>query len=234
MIMKEKKAVVLLSGGLDSATVGAVARQQGYRLYCLSFDYGQRHQCELEAADKVAQSLSAVHHLILRLDLNRIGGSSLTDRNLEVPRNQVGSSGQEIPITYVPARNTIFIAHAVAWAETLEARDIFLGVNAVDYSGYPDCRPDFIQAMERAVNLGTKLGVEEDDRYFRLHAPLIKLSKHEIIQLGTRLGVDYGLTHSCYDPDARGRPCGQCDSCCLRLQGFAAAGLEDPLAYQSR
>ncbi len=230
-MMKGKKAVVLLSGGLDSATVGAVARQQGYQLYCLSFDYGQRHHCELEAAGKVARSLSAVHHLILRLDLNRIGGSSLTDRNLEVPRNRVESPEQEIPITYVPARNAIFITHAVAWAETLEARDIFLGVNAVDYSGYPDCRPAFIQAMERAVNLGTKLGVGGEDRYFRLHAPLIELSKHEIIQLGTRLGVDYGLTHSCYDPDARGRPCGQCDSCCLRLQGFAAAGLEDPLTY---
>lgn len=231
--MSEKKAVILLSGGLDSATVGAVAREQGYQLYCLSFNYGQRHSCELEAASRVARSLSAVRHLTLRLDLNLIGGSSLTDQKLAVPKNQVSGDEAEIPITYVPARNTIFIAHAVAWAETLKARDIFLGVNAIDYSGYPDCRPEFIQSMERAVNLGTKLGVGEKDPYFRLHAPLIELHKHEIIQLGTRLGVDYGLTHSCYDPDVQGRPCGHCDSCCLRLQGFAAAGLEDPLDYET-
>lgn len=231
--MSEKKAVILLSGGLDSATVGAVAREQGYQLYCLSFNYGQRHSCELEAASRVARSLSAVRHLTLRLDLNLIGGSSLTDQKLAVPKNQVSGDEAEIPITYVPARNTIFIAHAVAWAETLKARDIFLGVNAIDYSGYPDCRPEFIQSMERAVNLGTKLGVGEKGPYFRLHAPLIELHKHEIIQLGTRLGVDYGLTHSCYDPDAQGRPCGHCDSCCLRLQGFAAAGLEDPLDYET-
>ncbi|MCD6150916.1 MAG: 7-cyano-7-deazaguanine synthase QueC [Deltaproteobacteria bacterium] len=231
--MSEKKAVILLSGGLDSATVGAIARQQGYRLYCLSFDYGQRHYCELEAAGRVARSLSAVRHLTLRLDLNLIGGSSLTDRNLAVPRNQVSADESEIPITYVPARNTIFIAHAVAWAETLEARDIFLGVNAIDYSGYPDCRPDFIQAMERAVNLGTKLGVNEKYPYFHLRTPLIELRKHEIILLGTKLGVDYGLTHSCYDPDDQGKSCGQCDSCYLRLQGFSAAGLDDPLDYQT-
>jgi len=231
--MSGKKAVILLSGGLDSATVGAIARQQGYRLYCLSFDYGQRHYCELEAAGRVARSLSAVRHLTLRLDLNLIGGSSLTDRNLAVPRNQVSADESEIPITYVPARNTIFIAHAVAWAETLEARDIFLGVNAIDYSGYPDCRPDFIQAMERAVNLGTKLGVNEKYPYFHLRTPLIELRKHEIILLGTKLGVDYGLTHSCYDPDDQGKSCGQCDSCYLRLQGFAAAGLDDPLDYQT-
>jgi len=230
--MSEKKAVILLSGGLDSATVGAIARQQRYRLYCLSFNYGQRHCCELEAASRIARSLSAEQHLILRLDLHLIGGSSLTDQKLAVPRNQVSADEAEIPITYVPARNTIFIAHAVAWAETLAARDIFLGVNAIDYSGYPDCRPDFIQAMERAANLGTKRGVSEKNPYFRLHAPLIELHKHEIIQLGTRIGVDYGLTHSCYDPDEQGRPCGQCDSCFLRLQGFAAAGMEDPLEYQ--
>ncbi|MEA2108830.1 MAG: 7-cyano-7-deazaguanine synthase QueC [Pseudomonadota bacterium] len=230
--MSEKKAVIMLSGGLDSATVGAVAREQEYQLYCLSFSYGQRHYCELEAASRVARSLSAVRHLILRLDLNLIGGSSLTDQKLAVPRNQVPADEAEIPITYVPARNTIFIAHAVAWAETLEARDIFLGVNAIDYSGYPDCRPGFIRAMERAVNLGTKRGVNEKTPYFRLHTPLIELHKHEIIQLGIKLGVDYGLTHSCYDPDDQGKPCGQCDSCCLRLQGFAAAGLEDPLDYQ--
>ncbi len=231
--MSGKKAVILLSGGLDSATVGAIARQQGYRLYCLSFDYGQRHYCELKAADRVARSLSAVRHLTLRLDLNLIGGSSLTDQNLAVPRNSVSVDESEIPVTYVPARNTIFIAHAVAWAETLEARDIFLGVNAIDYSGYPDCRPDFIQAMQRAVNLGTKLGVNEKAPYFRLHTPLIRLHKYEIIQLGIKLGVDYGLTHSCYDPDDQGRPCGQCDSCCLRLQGFSAAGLDDPLDYRT-
>jgi len=229
-----KKAVILLSGGLDSATVGAVARRQGYRLYCLSFNYGQRHYCELEAASRVARSLSAARHLTLRLDLDLIGGSSLTDQNLDVPRNQVSVDETEIPITYVPARNAIFIAHAVAWAETLAARDIFLGVNAIDYSGYPDCRPDFIQAMEKAVNLGTKRGVvDESSPYFHLYTPLIELHKHEIIQLGTRLGVDYGLTHSCYDPDDQGRPCGQCDSCLLRLQGFADAGLEDPLEYQT-
>ncbi len=230
--MSEKKAVILLSGGLDSATVGAVARQQGYRLYCLSFNYGQRHCCELEAASRIARSLSAERYLTLCLDLNLIGGSSLTDQNLDVPRNQTSPDESEIPITYVPARNTIFIAHAVAWAETLAARDIFLGVNAIDYSGYPDCRPDFIQAMEWAVNLGTKRGVSEESPYFRLHTPLIELHKHEIIQLGTRLGVDYGLTHSCYDPGEQGKPCGQCDSCFLRLQGFAAAGMEDPLEYQ--
>ena len=228
----EKKAVVRLSGGLDSATVGAIARRQGYRLYCLSFNYGQRHYCELEAAEKVAQFLAAERHLTLHLDLNLIGGSSLTDQNLKVPQYRMSTAKANIPITYVPARNTIFIAHAVAWAETLEARDIFLGVNAIDYSGYPDCRPEFIQAMERAMNLGTKRGVEEDTPYFRLHTPLIELHKHEIIQLGMELKVDYGLTHSCYDPDEQGTPCGRCDSCCLRLQGFAAAGIRDPLIYQ--
>ncbi|MBN2333476.1 MAG: 7-cyano-7-deazaguanine synthase QueC [Deltaproteobacteria bacterium] len=232
--MAEKKAVILLSGGLDSATVTAVARAEEYHLYCLSFDYGQRHAFELQAAERVAASMGAVEHLILRLDLGRIGGSSLTDHRLAVPKGGVHLLTGEIPSTYVPARNTIFIAHAVSWAETLGARDIFLGVNALDYSGYPDCRPEYVAAMERAVNLGTKLGVQEKAPYFRLQTPLISLRKQEIIALGLRLGVDYSLTHSCYEPDGRGNPCGLCDSCRLRLAGFKSNGLADPLPYQDQ
>ena len=221
-----KSAVCLLSGGLDSATTLAYARREGFDCYALSFDYQQRHRVELEAAAKVAASLGAKQHLTVPIDLRLFGGSALTSE-IEVPKSGVGTG---IPVTYVPARNTIFLALALAWAEVLGAADIFIGVNAIDYSGYPDCRPEFIAAFERMANLATKTGVEGRTR-IQIHTPLIKLSKSEIIKLGRELGVDFGLTHSCYDPDGRGRPCGLCDSCRLRLKGFADAGLEDPLQY---
>lgn len=222
--------MVLLSGGLDSATAAAVARREGFALYCLSFSYGQRHDCEVDAARRVAADLGAIRHLVLAVDLAAFGGSSLTDTTLDVPRNRPLDGPDEIPVTYVPARNLVFISLAASWAEALGARDIFLGVNALDYSGYPDCRPDFIAVLEQAVNLGTKLGVEYPDTpWFRLRAPLIDLTKAEIIRLGTALGVNYSLTRSCYDPRPGGRPCGACDSCRLRAAGFAAAGLPDPL-----
>jgi 7-cyano-7-deazaguanine synthase len=221
-----KKAVVLLSGGLDSATVLAVARREGYACYALSLAYGQRHAVELKAAERVALSLGVVEHKTLELDLSAIGGSALTDRNIAVPEGP----GQGIPVTYVPARNTVFLAIAVGWAEVLVASDIFIGVNVVDYSGYPDCRPEFIAAFERVANLGTKAGVE--GTAFHLQAPLVKLSKAEIIHLGTGLGVDYSLTVSCYTADGAGRACGICDSCRLRRQGFHEAGIPDPTAYR--
>ena len=221
-----KPAVCLLSGGLDSATSLAYARREGFECYALSCDYQQRHRVELAAAGKVAASLGAVKHLIMPIDLRLFGGSALTS-DIEVPKTGVSDG---IPITYVPARNTIFLALALAWAEVLEAADIFVGVNAIDYSGYPDCRPEFIAAFERMANLATKAGVEGRTR-IQIHTPLIELSKSEIIKLGRELGVDFGLTHSCYDPDDRGRPCGLCDSCRLRLKGFADAGLQDPLQY---
>jgi len=219
-----KPAVCLLSGGLDSATALAYARREDFECYALSFDYQQRHRVELEAARKVAISLGAVKHLTVPIDLRLFGGSALTSE-IEVPKLGLSAG---IPVTYVPARNTIFLALALAWAELLGCSDIFIGVNAIDYSGYPDCRPEFIAAFERMANLATKAGVEGRTR-IQIHTPLIKLSKSEIIKLGRELGVDFGLTHSCYDPDDRGRPCGLCDSCRLRLKGFADAGLQDPL-----
>ena len=218
-----KKAVVLLSGGLDSATVLAIARDQGFQCYALSVDYGQRHRSELEAARKVAQSLHSHAHQIIKLDLTAFGGSALTDRTMEIP-----TSGEktEIPVTYVPARNTIMLSLALAWAETLQSQDIFVGVNAVDYSGYPDCRPEYIQAFEQMANLATKAGVE--GKKLTIHAPLMHLSKKEIIQAGLALGVDYGLTVSCYQADETGRACGICDSCRIRKAGFAAVHIADP------
>ncbi len=218
-------AVVLLSGGLDSATVLALARAEGYACHCLSFRYGQRHAWELEAASRVAQSLGAAAHRIADIDLRAWGGSALT-ADIDVPRDS-DLDAEAIPVTYVPARNIIFLSFALAWAEVLGAREIFIGVNAVDYSGYPDCRPEFIRAFEEMARVGTKAGTE--GRGARIHAPLIELSKAEIIRKGVGLGIDYGLTHSCYDPDAQGRPCGHCDSCRLRARGFADAGLADPL-----
>jgi 7-cyano-7-deazaguanine synthase len=222
-----KPAVCLLSGGLDSATCLAFARSQGYRCYALSFDYGQRHRLELEAAARVAPSLGAAEHRVVSIDLRAFGGSALTD-DIEVPKTGVGEG---IPVTYVPARNTVFLSFALAWAEVLSSSDVFIGVNAIDYSGYPDCRPEFIAAFENMANLATKSGVE-GRTHLKIHAPLIQLSKCEIIQVGARLGVDFALTHSCYDPDARGRSCGLCDSCRLRLKGFADAGLKDPIEYK--
>ena len=221
-----KKAVVLLSGGLDSATVLAVARRDGYVCHALSFAYGQRHSAELAAAARVAKALGAVEHKTVALDLSAIGGSALTDSSIPVPDHpSVG-----IPVTYVPARNTVFLAVALGWAEVLEAGHIFIGVNAVDYSGYPDCRPEFIAAFQEVAELGTKAGVE--GRGPAIQAPLQRLSKAEIVKLGTTLGVDYGLTMSCYSADTEGRACGVCDSCRLRRQGFAAAGIPDPTRYR--
>jgi 7-cyano-7-deazaguanine synthase len=220
------RAVVLLSGGLDSATVLAIAQREGYECYALSFDYGQRHRQELAAAKKVAESLSAAGHQTLSFDLRAFGGSALTS-DIEVPKGR-DVTGQGIPVTYVPARNTIFLSFALAWAETLGASDIFIGVNALDYSGYPDCRPEYIEAFERMANLATRAGVEGAYR-LHIHTPLISLTKAGIIRRGLQLGVDYGLTSSCYDPSADGRPCGSCDSCQLRSKGFREAGFPDPL-----
>jgi 7-cyano-7-deazaguanine synthase len=225
-----KRAVVLLSGGLDSATSLAVARDEGYETYALSVRYGQRHAAELEAAARVAAALGARRHLVVSVDLGAIGGSALTD-DVEVPKDQpLEEIGAGIPVTYVPARNTVFLSLALGWAEVLEAEDVFMGVTAVDYSGYPDCRPEYIRAFEAMANLATKAAVEGRQR-LRVHTPLIDLDKAAIIRLGTSLGVDYGLTHSCYDPGPDGTPCGRCDSCLLRLEGFRQAGLADPLRY---
>ena len=224
--MAGTRAVILLSGGLDSATVLAMARSDGFECYALSVEYGQRHSVEIEAARRVAQAGGAREHRVMRVDLAGIGGSALTDHSIAVP--ETPTSG--IPVTYVPARNTMMLSLALAWAEVLAARDIFIGVNAVDFSGYPDCRPEFIAAFERLATVATKAGVE--GQTCRVHAPLISLSKAEIIREGTRLGVDYGLTVSCYQADAQGRACGRCDSCRLRGAGFEAAGLPDPTAYQ--
>ena len=222
-----KKAVVLSSGGLDSTTVMAIAQAEGFDVYSLSFRYGQRHSIELEAAHKVAKALSAIKHLIIDIDLTPIGGSALTD-NIEVPKGRSeGEMKEEIPITYVPARNTIFLSYALAWAEVLETSDIFIGVNTVDYSGYPDCRPEYIYAYEQMANLATKAGVEGNAR-LKIRTPLIHMTKAEIIKKGLELGVDYGLTHSCYDPTPEGQICDQCDSCLLRKKGFAEAGIPDP------
>lgn len=229
----EKKAVLLLSGGLDSTTVLAIARQQGFACHCLSFSYGQRQTVELERAKQVAEKLGAAQHLILNLELHKIGGSALTtDTPVPKSRSLAEMGESNIPVTYVPGRNTIFLSHAVAWAEVLGSFDIFVGVNALDYSGYPDCRPAFIGAMEQVANLGTGAGVEDGQR-FKIHTPLMRLTKKDIIQKGTELGVDYAITHSCYDPDPSGLSCGQCDACLLRLKGFAEAGFTDPISYQS-
>ncbi|HLF58519.1 MAG TPA: 7-cyano-7-deazaguanine synthase QueC [Alphaproteobacteria bacterium] len=225
-----KKAVVLVSGGLDSATVLAVAREQGFACHALTIQYGQRHAAEIAAARRVASALGAVRHVVSDIDLRAFGGSALT-ADIAVPKGRsMDEISHGIPITYVPARNTIFLAFALAWAEALGARDIFIGVNAVDYSGYPDCRPEYIAAFERMANLATKAGVEGDTR-FSIRTPLIAMTKAEIIRLGVKLGLDYGLTVSCYDPGANGEACGTCDACILRRKGFAEAGLRDPARY---
>lgn len=229
---QRKKAVVLLSGGVDSATVLAIALNMGYEARALSFCYGQRHSVELEAAKNIARHFGVAGHLIVNIDLRRIGGSALTS-DMDVPKSRrVEEMAGEIPVTYVPARNTIFLSYALAWAEVLGASDIFIGVNALDYSGYPDCRPEYIEAYERMANLATKAGVEGKQR-LKIHTPLIDLTKAQIIQKGMDLGVDYSLTHSCYDPSEEGWACGQCDSCLLRLKGFQEAGLADPVRYKS-
>ncbi len=226
-----KKAVVLLSGGLDSATTLAIARSEGFQCYALTFAYGQRHKREIEAAKKVAESLGATEHRIINIDLATFGGSALTDAAIEVPKDRAGMYiPTQIPVTYVPARNTIFLSCALAWAEVLGAFDIFIGVNSTDYSGYPDCRAEFIAAFEKTANLATAAAVEDRGRY-RIHTPIIEMKKAQIITTGTKLGVDYSLTHSCYDPDEQGRSCGRCDSCRLRIKAFAEAGLEDPIEY---
>lgn len=229
--MKHTQAVVLLSGGLDSTTVLAMARSQGFVCNCLSFQYGQRQAIELERARTISSHYGAHRHLVLRVDLDAIGGSALT-ATIEVPKDRaIADMEKEIPVTYVPGRNILFLAHALSWAEVIGAGDIFLGINAVDYSGYPDCRPEFLSAFEQMANLGTKAGVT--GKPFRLHAPLLRMSKREIIETGIRLGVDYSLTHSCYDP-VGSLACGRCDSCQLRLQGFREAGVQDPVAYAAR
>jgi 7-cyano-7-deazaguanine synthase len=230
--IKVKKAVVLLSGGLDSSTVLAIAKSQGYALYALSFSYGQRHVIELEAARRVAASIGVEDHRIAAIDLRVFGGSALT-ADIAVPKGRdADQMSHGIPITYVPARNTIFLSFALAWAEVLGSSDIFIGVNALDYSGYPDCRPEFIAAFEKMANLATKAGVE-GRQALRIHTPLIDLSKAQIVRRGIELGVDYGLTSSCYDPSPTGDPCGQCDSCLLRQKGFRENGIADPLPYRT-
>jgi 7-cyano-7-deazaguanine synthase len=220
----------LVSGGLDSATVLAIAREQGHDLYAISFDYGQRHRFELEAAKRVCETNGVREHIVFRLDLRAFGGSALTS-DIEVPKDRTNEDMEKgIPITYVPARNTIFLSIALGWAEVIGANDLFIGVNALDYSGYPDCRPEFIESFTQLARLATKAGVEQTADW-QIHTPLISLSKAEIIRRGTQLGVDYGLTLSCYDPSSEGGPCGRCDSCQLRLRGFAEAELVDPLTY---
>jgi len=227
-----RPAVVLLSGGLDSATTAAIARAEGFRIFALSVDYGQRHRFELQAAEQVAQSLGVERHVTVSVGLGAIGGSALT-ANIDVPKDRSDEAmAHGIPVTYVPARNTVFLSLALGYAEVVGAADLFIGVNAVDYSGYPDCRPEYIAEFEKLSNLATKAGVEGTMR-FRIHTPLIDMTKAEIIRRGTELGVDYGLTHSCYAPNAAGIACGHCDACRLRLKGFATMGLVDPVAYQS-
>ncbi|MCE5269003.1 MAG: 7-cyano-7-deazaguanine synthase QueC [Planctomycetaceae bacterium] len=226
-----KPAVVLLSGGLDSATAAAIARDEGFVLHALSVDYGQRHRFELSAARRVAESLGVKQHMVLAVGLGQLGGSALT-APIDVPKDRRADQlAEDIPITYVPARNTVLLSLALAYAETIDAADIFLGVNAIDYSGYPDCRPEFLDAFAAVANLGTRAGVEGRLK-FTIHAPLVHWTKAEIIRRGVALGVDYGLTHSCYDPSPTGVACGRCDACQLRLRGFAEAGLRDPVGYQ--
>ncbi len=233
MLKKNIKAVVLLSGGLDSATTLAIARGEGYQCYALTFGYSQRHQQEIEAAKRTADSLGLAEHRVIDIDLAAFGASALTDPGIEVPKAGADLDKPNcIPPTYVPARNTIFLSYALAWAEVLGAFDIFIGVNTTDYSGYPDCRGEFITAFEKTANLATAAAVKGQGRY-SIHTPIINMSKAQIIQTGTKLGVDYSLTHSCYDPDENGRSCGRCDSCRLRLKGFAEAGLKDPLEYRT-
>lgn len=225
----EKKAIVLLSGGIDSATTLSIAKNSGYEIFAISFRYGQRHIFEIEAAGKIAHEMGVKQHLIMDIDLSSFGGSALTS-DIPVPKKEKAEGiGKEIPITYVPARNIIFLSLAVGWAEVLESADIFIGVNAIDYSGYPDCREEFIESFEKAINLGTKSGVEGNK--MKIHTPLISLTKAEIIKKGIELGVDYSLTHSCYDPDEKGRACGRCDSCLLRKKGFEEARVKDPTVY---
>jgi len=225
-----KKAVVLSSGGIDSTTAMAIAKHEGYKIYSLSFFYGQRHAFELEAAQKVANAIGITEHHVINIDLKKIGGSSLTD-DIDVPKDRDEQKMiREIPVTYVPARNSIFLSFALAWAEVLKSSDIFIGVNAIDYSGYPDCRPEYVDAFERMANLATKAGVEGDIK-IRIRTPLIRLTKAEIILKGIELGVDYALTHSCYDPSPQGLACGRCDSCFLRRKGFKEAGVTDPTRY---
>jgi len=229
----DKKAVILLSGGLDSATTLAIAHSQGFECYALTFRYGQRHQREIEAAKKIADlSGETIEHRIIDIDLAAFGSSALTDSTIEVPKDRADlGNHNQIPPTYVPARNTIFLSYALAWAEVLRVFDIFIGVNTTDYSGYPDCRGEFITAFEKTANLATAAAVEHKGRY-KIHTPIIDMTKAEIILAGTKLGVDFSLTHSCYDPDKQGRSCGRCDSCRLRLKGFAEAGLKDPIEYR--
>lgn len=230
--MSDQSAVVLLSGGLDSTTVLAIAKAEGFRPYAMSFRYGQRHEVELAAARRVAAAMDVADHVVADIDLRAFGGSALT-AEIEVPHHdRVDDLEDGIPVTYVPARNTIFLSFALAWAETLRSSDIFIGVNALDYSGYPDCRPEYVAAYEQMANLATKAGVE-GRQSVRIHTPLIELTKAQIIERGLALGVDYGMTHSCYDPDVDGRPCGTCDSCLLREKGFAEAGVDDPAMRHS-
>jgi 7-cyano-7-deazaguanine synthase len=225
----KRSAVILLSGGIDSSTTLAIAKSEGFDLYALSVDYRQRHRYEINAAKKIARVMGVKKHLIFKMDLSAIGGSALTDA-IPVPKNRSKKQiYKSIPVTYVPARNTIFLSLALAWAERLGVWDIFIGINALDYSGYPDCRPEFIKSFQRTANLATKAGVE--GRRFRIHAPLIRMTKAEIIRKGTELGVPYRLTHSCYDPDPKGRACGACDSCLIRRKGFAESGVPDPTNY---
>jgi len=226
-----KKAIVLLSGGIDSSTTLAIARDQGFELYAMSFRYGQKNSYEVEAAQKIAEQIEVNEHLILDINLSPIGGSALTT-DMPVPKNRSEKKREKIiPVTYVPARNTIFLSFGLAWAESIEAFDIFIGVNSIDYSGYPDCRPEFIKAFEQMANLATKAGVE--GRPFRIQTPLINMTKAQIIQRGTELGVDYSLTQSCYDPAPDGKACGKCDSCILRKKGFEEAGIPDPTVYSN-
>ncbi len=229
---EKKKAIVLLSGGLDSTTCLAIAKAEGYDVYAMSFRYGQRHTLELEAAKAVAEQFGVIKHHIVEIDLAAFGGSALTDETLEVPKGRAAEELAEgIPITYVPARNTIFLSFALAWAEVLKATDIFIGINALDYSGYPDCRPEYIEAYEKMANLATREAVEEGKKIV-IHRPLLHLTKAQIIARGLELGVDYSKTITCYDPDEEGRACGQCDACQLRLKGFAENGISDPAPYQ--
>jgi 7-cyano-7-deazaguanine synthase len=231
MISQQDKAVVLLSGGLDSATTLTIAKNVGFSLYALTFRYGQRHNCEIESAKKVALALGVAEHKIIPIDMAGIGGSALTDLNIDVPKDRVDLGDlSQIPPTYVPARNTIFLSYALAWAEVLGAFDIFLGVNATDFSGYPDCRHEYIQQFEKLANLATAVGVQNKGK-FTIHTPIINMTKSQTILAGLKLGLDYSLTHSCYDPDKLGRSCGRCDSCRIRLRGFRDAGVADPIPY---
>jgi 7-cyano-7-deazaguanine synthase len=231
--MGQRKAIVLLSGGLDSTTTLAIAKEQGFEPYALTFRYGQRHEIEVRAAHQISKRLGAAQHVVVDIDLRLFGGSALTGDS-PVPKNRTADQmNHGIPITYVPARNTIFLSFALAWAEVLQSWDVFIGVNALDYSGYPDCRPEYVQAYERMANLATKAAVEERG-HLQIHAPLIALSKSQIVQRGLALGIDYSLTTSCYDPSTEGEACGECDSCTLRLKGFREAGAEDPIRYRNR